>query len=116
MGPQDSDYTEYVRNYLGRPYFRIGGTDIKILSTMGDRFARVVLEALDEPNLNEGSFLQKVLAAVRVSHQYIDNIQDDSDRVPVKSVELLNALLDRVDSDDQKARIQATLQIIIGQE
>ena len=101
----------YIRNYLRRPHFLLTGTDLRVFSAMGDRFARHISATMELSRPLGDPQLQAILAAVYASVEYPQDVRQEEDREPSESVRLLKVLLTSA-SSDQKTSIETTLRKI----
>jgi hypothetical protein len=89
----NTQFIEYLRRYLSRPGFHIKGTDLRVFSAMGDRVAGGLIELIGTRDQFSDVELQMILAAVKASLEYPEDIQFERDRRPEASVRLLERLL-----------------------
>jgi len=108
------DEDALIKHFLALPVFLLTGTDLKVFSQLGDRvadsIARIIL--IDDPMSDD--MLQRVLLAVKASLKYTTDIARPIDRQPVRSIRLLEALLNATNSNQQRGSIAAVIHELKG--
>ena len=114
MSPDNQDGPEfnelaYIKCYLGIPCFHLTGFHLKRFSMMGDRVATSIIKALYPDVRVDEVMLKKILAAVCASLEYPSATENESDRTPAVTMLLLEALMTRAESAEQKNVIQSSM-------
>src|SRR5258706_13762080 len=105
---QDS-FFDFNRRYFEVPTLVLTGIHLRVFSMMGDRIAIAVLKNTYPPRELDDLRLKKILVAISESFRYPETIQHPSDRIPAVTMCLVEALMSRAASPQQRQMIQSVM-------
>jgi hypothetical protein len=100
---------DLIRKYLDVPVFKVTGAHLKLFPHLGDSLAISILKVLYPSQTVDDLKLKKILTALSLAFEHRDVIISASDRVPAVSLCLLEALLARPYSLEQKDSIRSVI-------
>jgi len=109
MDEKSAKQADYVRHYVGLPYFSLNGLDLRVFSMMGDRVASVIHTLIPPEGTLDEMFLKRALAAVCASIEHQQTIENEPDRTPTATLQLLKKLSARVVTEEQRTRVDAAI-------
>ena len=106
------DYSDYVRSYLARPMFLMTGGDLRVFSMLGDRTAVGLIKALYPDWQLDVLLLQKIVNAMGAALEYPAHIERVSDRVPAVTDCLLQVLMEKARTPEEKEMVQSAAEMV----
>ncbi|SRR5229473_835906 len=106
---QDFYNLDYIKQFLDVPGYRVHGVDLRVFSVMGDRIAAALLKALYPITQVDEGKLKKILAAVSAAFGDLNSIDNYPDRIPAVTLCLLETLIARAKSSQQKDWIRSVM-------
>ena len=103
---------DYVRGYLSAPKFFVTDIHLKVFSTLGDQIAVAVLKALYPDWQMDRTKLRKIIVAVCASLEHPGAVKQELDRIPAVTMCLLEILMLRVQSPEEKEMILAAMEAV----